>query len=145
MLVPMTNQPQPISVRRITVERDRLVCEVCIPDARFRYSNVSLGALVKATYPDLVHHACVNEVSNRFVDVIDETSIPHMLEHIVIDEQIRISRGADRFVGATEWTCEQKGEATVQLSFADDLEALRALKKALAFLNTSLIGLATDS
>lgn len=132
---------QPIAVRRITVERDRLVCEVCVPRPQFRYSSVNLAILVKAAYPDIVRHACVNEVSNRFVDVIDATSVPHMLEHLAIDEQIHASVAAERLVGATEWTCEQKGEAVIQLAFVDDLEALRAFKRALSFLNKSLAGL----
>lgn len=132
----------PIVVERITVERDRLVCEVCIPDPRFRYSSVNLAILVKAAYPDIVRHACINEVSNRFADVIETTSVPHMLEHLAIDEQIHASATAERLVGATEWTCEQKGQATIQLAFADDLEALRAFKRALSFLNKSLVGLA---
>lgn len=132
----------PIAVERITVERDRLVCEVCIPDPRFRYSSVNLSILVKAAYPDIVRHACINEVSNRFADVIETTSVPHMLEHLAIDEQIHASATAERLVGTTEWTCEQKGQATIQLAFADDLEALRAFKRALSFLNKSLVGLA---
>ena len=135
---------QPIQAMRITVERDRLVCDVLVPDRRFRYSDASLASAVEVSYPSIIRHACVNDVSNRFVDVIATTSVPQVLEHVAIDEQIHASKAAERLVGATEWTCESAGEATIQLSFVDDLEALSAFKRALAFLNRTLVALATD-
>lgn len=124
-----------ILVERITVLSGRLVCRVAIPDPRYRYSNHKLGATVRRAFPSIRAHSCVNGESDRFDPVLDTTSVPHVLEHIAIDIQIHETKKAEQLVGATEWLDEDAGIAMIQLSFADDFEALGAFKQALAFLN----------
>ena len=43
------------------------------------------------------------------------------------------------FVGTSEWTVPERGEARVELSFRDDLEALRAFSEATRFLNIAVL------
>ena len=50
---PATN---PIQVRAITVQTGRLVCDVAIPDKRFRCTTPRLAAFAAERYPDLLHH-----------------------------------------------------------------------------------------
>lgn len=93
------------------------------------------------------------------VGMIDHTSLPHLLEHLVIDFQTRaaVRRGdgaeagsaaayADAgsaldavFVGTTEWTDEAAGRARIEVSFLDDLVALRAFRDAIAFLGDAMV------
>ena len=129
-----------ISATKIVVQDGRLVCEVAIPDPARRYCTPRLANRVRTAFPDIVKHACVNGVSDRFVTVMDSTSVPHLLEHLMIDIQVHDDRvEADAsFVGATEWLDESAGTALVQVSFADDLCALQALNKSLDFLNAEL-------
>ena len=130
----------PIQVRVITVRTGRLVCDVSIPDGRYRYTTPRLAAYAAQCYPDLPHHACVNEAGTMFGAVIERTSVPHLLEHVAISLQTRAATGAAApFVGTTEWTDESAGEARVQLSFRDDLEALRAFNEATMFLNNAVL------
>ena len=42
-------------------------------------------------------------------------------------------------MGTTEWTDEHAGRARIQISFADDLVALRAIRDAVDFLNEALL------
>ena len=130
----------PIQVRTVIVQTGRLVCDLFIADERFRRTTPGLAAFVAERYPDLPRHACINAEGTQFGDVIEHTSIPHLLEHLAISEQMRAAVDAvEPFVGTTEWTDEAAGEARVQLSFRDDLEALRAFNEATRFLNIAVL------
>lgn len=129
-----------VQVRAITVKTGRLVCDIAIPDERFRHTTPGLAAFVTQRYPDLPHHACVNDKGHAFGDVIEHTSTPHLLEHLVISLQTRVTASADAsFQGTTEWIDEAAGAARVQVSFYDDLEALRAFNDATQFLNIAVL------
>lgn len=105
-----------------------------------------MAAAAYEDYPTLPLHSCINSKGPTFGDVAVGTSVPHLLEHLVIAEQVRlVEQGTGRvlhdatFVGTTEW-CKggpQAGEAIVEVSFVDDLQALEALSNALEFLNVS--------
>lgn len=131
----------PIKVKTITVRTGRIVCDIEIEDPAYRMTSPKLAAFVTNQYPDLPLHACVNEVGTAFGSVIEKTSVPHMLEHLVVDIQAHETDTprATTFVGTTEWVDEEAGKARVEVSFRDDLQALRAFNKALEFLNTAVL------
>lgn len=130
----------PLSIERLTVRADRLVCEVVVAPGAQRFTTPELVARVCAQHPNLPRHACVNEEGDTFGAVIKHTSLPHLLEHLVIDVQTQASSGEDAvFVGTTEWTDEFAGRARVEVSFTDDLVALRAFRDATAFLNAAVV------
>ena len=147
----MTAAPDALSIERMTVRADRIVCDVSLAPAAPRFTSPAMAERVRAAFPDVAHHACVNEEGDTFAAVMDRTSLPHVLEHLVISLQVRAEAeraaapGADEdcastvFVGTTEWTDEFAGLARVEVSFADDLVALRAFRDATRFLNNALI------
>ena len=125
-----------ISVTSIVVNTGRLICEVSVPDPSFRHTNSAIAQRLSARFPSLGHHACVNAVGRTFGCVMERTSMPHVLEHLVIELQTRASDDPQAmFVGTTEWVDEAAGIARVQVSYLDDLQALRALSEALDILN----------
>ena len=129
-----------IRVKKITVLTGRLVIEVNIADERLRYTNSSLAEFLRTEFPDLPSHTCVNEVGNTFGCVIDKTSLPHLLEHLTISFLVRSDDAeSGEFVGTTEWIDEGQGSARIQISFFDDLVALRAFNNALRFLNNAVL------
>ena len=133
-------EDKPIQVRAITVRTGRIVADIAIPDERFRTTTPKLAAFAEGQFPDLPHHACVNHVGFAFGDVIESTSVPHLLEHLVISMQVREKAIGDAtFIGTTEWTDEEAGEARVEFGFKDDLVALRAFNEALKFLNVAVL------
>ena len=132
--------PDPMLVRTITVRTGRLVIDVEIPDARCRYTTPRLSAFANGQYPDLPKHACVNDLGNTFGYVMERTSVPHLLEHLIISEQVRRQPSSTAiFVGTTEWTDEEAGIARVEVGFKDDLVALRAFNEATRFLNMAVL------
>ena len=134
------SRPAPIRIHSITVRTGRLVCDVEVPDERFRYTTPRLAAFVMDRYPELPRHACVNDAGKTFGAVMERTSTPHLLEHLAITEQTRAASDADSvFTGTTEWMDEKAGKARVEVSFRDDLEALRAFNEATQFLNIAVL------
>lgn len=154
----------PIRTDRIVIQNDRIVFEVHIPEVRFRTTNEKLIRLVEERFPYLSRHACVNDAGNTFGAVMEHTSIPHLLEHILIDLQTQrvvpvqqterknrpdclpdcqgaTSPSAEDFlfVGTTEWIDEQRGKARIEVNFTDDLIALRCFSDALELLNNLLV------
>lgn len=125
-----------LTVESMVVGRGRLSCDVRLAPGAPRWTTPDLVRRVLRDFPDLVRHACVNGEGDVFGAVIDRTPLPHLLEHLVIDLQIRASSDdAALFAGTTEWLDEEIGTARVQVSFTDDLVALRAFRDATRFLN----------
>ncbi len=135
-----------ISAKRVDVFPGRLRILVQLSDGISRWTNEELVAAACDAYPTLPLHSCINSKGPTFGDVAVGTSVPHLLEHLIIAEQVRlagegrVAEGEATFVGTTEWRegGPQAGEAVVEVSFVDDLQALRALSNALAFLNASM-------
>ena len=150
----------PIRVERMEVRRGHLVCQVAFGAAP-RITSPQLMSHVLAEVPTLVRHACVNERGTTFAAVMDCTPLPHLLEHLVVDLQVRAEAGQwlalsgvaaeapphvagathdHPIVGTSEWLDEAAGIARIDVSFADDLVALRAMRDSVAFLNELLRG-----
>lgn len=162
----------PVRVTRIEVHRGHLVCLVSFADAP-RVTSARLMERVLRSFPNLPRHTCVNERGATFAAVMNCTPLPHLLEHLAVDLQVRAQAGnahaaatlpagdgltaAARtgssgalgvqtgsesherpIVGTSEWLDEASGVARIDLSFADDQIALRALRDAVAFLNEAL-------
>lgn len=126
----------PISIERMVVRADRLVCDVVVDRCVSRFTTPKLISRVCASFPDIPRHACVNERGDTFSCVMESTSLPHLLEHLVIDLQTHAAGTGDAvFVGTTTWTDEGGGQARIEVNFTDDLVALRAFRDAVHFLN----------
>lgn len=70
------------------VHRGHLVCLVSFAGAP-RVTSASLMRRVLPAFPMLPQHACVNERGTTFAAVMDCTPLPHLLEHLVVDLQVR--------------------------------------------------------
>ena len=79
----------PLVIERLTVRADRVVCDVILAPGVPRRTTPELAARVRAAHPHVPRHACVNDEGDTFAAVMDHTSLPHLLEHLVIDFQTR--------------------------------------------------------
>lgn len=137
---------KPIEVTKVTVLPDRLEVTVRVKDESCRYVSRSLVAACLRDFPELPFHACKNDKGPLFGDVLDQASLPHLLEHLVITLQVRSdqSRGASSFsyLGSTQWlpvggSAQVNSSCLAKMSvrFRNDLVALTCLKDALGFMN----------
>ena len=135
-----------VRVTRVEVLRGHLICAVAFDPSVPRVTSPQLIAEVLQQFPNLPRHACVNERGETFADVMERTPMPHLLEHMIVDLQVRemaslpgdeSRMAADKpIVGTSEWVDEPVGLARIDVSFADDHTALRALRDAVAALNS---------
>lgn len=134
------NTPAPLITKSITVKPDRIVCEVLIPDPAYRYATQDLIDRIRRDVPHLPDHTCKNAEGRTFAAVMDHTSTPHVLEHMIIELQAKAAPDpAKVFVGTTEWLDEHQGLARIEVSFTDDLDALRAFRAAVQILNEAML------
>lgn len=116
---------------------DRISVLVRLAPGAPRRTDAALAARAVAAFPDLSRHACVNDRGSTFSSVMNDTPLPHLLEHLVISLMLRDDATPAHavHVGTTEWLNEAEGLARVEVTYTDDLVALRALRDATAFLN----------
>ena len=129
----------PISVISLDIERGRMRARLRIREGS-RYVDPVIAKTVVKRFPSIDRHTCKNDEGPYFGSVMDHTSTAHLLEHLIIDAQLRDgSTPPDRiFTGWTQWVDEENGIADVEVSFADDLVAARALGQSLTYLNDLL-------
>lgn len=130
----------PLRALRVRVRPDRVEVEVAVAAGRYAQTDSELIAKCLGRVPTLGQHACRNSVGPVFASVMRSTSTPHLLEHLIIDAQTRAAKDPNRvFTGTTQWSAGDDLVAHVAFSYEDDLVALDALNRSLAFLNGVLI------
>lgn len=131
-----------VAVESIAVQPDRLVLEVQLAAHAPRSMDAQLAERLDRMRPTLKMHACVNGTGPFFGHVMATTSIPHVLEHLILDEQVRAEGAPDAFPfsGITLWLDEGAGRAHIEVSYFDDLTALEAVRTATMCLNDLLRG-----
>ena len=121
----------------------RIGCDVALAAQAPRTTDPVLAARVCASFPNLPRHACVNGAGDTFGAVMEATSLPHLLEHLVTDLQTQAAppdaSPDTAYVGITRWTDENAGRAHIEVRFTDDLVALRAFRDAARFLNEAVV------
>ena len=132
-----------VRVRRVVVKADRMVCDVQLSPACPRTSFPTLASALLQTHPHLPAHACKNECGTTFGAVMNQTPLIHVLEHVAIDcmvqsEPPESASSNALFVGNSRWLDPAQGLGRVELSFRDDIAALRALKTAVEQVNRAL-------
>ena len=133
-----------IALERLSVLPDRIEAEVRVLDPAYRTTSPELIAQVLVQFPTIPFHTCRNEVGPTFSAVMENTSLPHLLEHLVIDIQTRAHAEREDeatdpvFTGTTQRSAPLPDVAIVRVSFSDDLIALGAFKQALHFINQEL-------
>ena len=87
-----------IKVTDITVKQFRIVCLVKVEGEK--YSNTALAEKLLKQLPNLANHKCKNNEGQQFSEVMATTSLPHLLEHRIIDLQSKSTEKA--LFGTTE-------------------------------------------
>ena len=123
---------QNVEVTNIVVKNFRIICNVKLNSLKF--SNPQIKDALLHEMPSLARHKCKNSSANNFEEVMDSTSLAHILEHMIIDIQSKHTN--EVLLGTTEWIDENAGIAKIELSFTDDLVCLSAINSAVGKLNS---------
>ena len=152
-----------IILKNITFKEDRALIKVQVEGCLTPKSRVKLCQLLCKKYPKIVNHACRNSKGPTFGDCVETTSIPHILEHIILEElshdstrkgaavSLRntfdkpegqppslysLDKGMKTFVAKTSNL--GGGVAKIELKYYDDISTLQAIKRATSSLNELL-------
>lgn len=100
-------------------------------------TNPQLIERVLQDFPRLPQHSCVNAHGPLFAYVMEDTPLPHLLEHLIIDIQVadQPETSTTTFTGFTEWVNADAGHAAITVSFRDDACALAAVRYACTYLS----------
>lgn len=131
----------PIEVEKAVVTEGRLTLEVRVSSEAPLKTTPQIADAALRIRPTLARHACINAHGPTFAAVMAATSLPHLFEHLIIDEQVRscsAASSASAFTGSTEWIDRPARRARVQVSFADDIAALQAVTRAQALMRQIL-------
>ena len=163
---------QAARIVHIRIQPDRAIVDVAIDAQAPARTTFELAARAIQLRPNLPHHTCVNAPSRAgqanpvFSSVMDDTPLPHLLEHLVIDVLTEMfaddssaprqaaadpsasrpaaadpsARRAPTFVGTSEWLDRAARIARIEVSCPDDLLVLRAFAEALHLLNVVVVG-----
>lgn len=140
-----------LNLDRLTVMKGRMRLELSWPVWTPKLTDRELADEVIAMYPTICAHSCINSAGPTFGHVIHKTTLPHLLEHMIIEEQIAqhcedvtaagkaiVNAMVERPLVGTTTVTEGGRQATVEVSFFDDLIAARAIGFALEKLNDIL-------
>ena len=133
-----------LRVEHINVYRDRIAAMVCLSDERFAFTSEKIIEECLKYCSNLLSHTCVNDFGKTFGAVAVETSTPHLLEHMIIEEESSqevemATQAVITYVGKTSWTDRENLKACIELNYANDLQTLKALRRASERLNAILL------
>ena len=131
---------QLFDIKKVTVRPRTLEAVVELaPSAPERTSDDPEGtARVTGLIPELADHVCLGDAAPHFGEVVEDTELAHLLEHVTVELLARTDKAGDVTSGQTV----EVGEHTYQLTFAcpDDVLVTGALSSAVWVLQWAYSG-----
>lgn len=131
---------QQFDIRKVTVGPRTLEAVVFVsPDAPLMTSEDPEGTeRVLAIMPGLVDHVCLGDASPSFGEVVADTELAHLLEHVTVELLAQTDIAGDISSGQTEQVDERTYQIT--LSCVDDVLVAGALSSAVWILEWAYSG-----
>lgn len=131
-----------LHVKEVLIKKFRIVCYVEVsPD--WRFSNPDIKNYLLKRMPTLAYHECKNRAGESFLEQMSKTSIPHLLEHMIVDLQVKHQYDNNintkiSLIGTSKWTNSDKTLAQIELTYYDDCVAIDCIGQAVEILNKAI-------
>ncbi len=134
-----------IEVTDICFKTDCVQIDVKMNTVLTTHQRENLREFLAESYPNIEAHDCRNSKGPKFGDCIQTTSVPHIFEHVILEECRRFSQPqkvsdigfkSKPFVGKT--TNLGENLAKIELKYYDDIFMLKAINRATHSLNNML-------
>ena len=121
---------QLFDIKKVTVGPRTLAAEVEVaPNAPLLTSDDPEGTrLMVELMPQIADHVCLGDAGPHFGEVVEQTELAHLLEHVTVELLARTDIAGDISTGRTVQTGERSFE--VELSCPDDVLVAGALSSA---------------
>lgn len=128
---------QLIEIKRVEVGLTNLRARVRLSDNAPLMTSEDLVATTRIYYlmPHIVEHVCLGDANDTFKDVMGDTEIPHLLEHMVVELLSQSSESGEVTSGRT-FPVEDDGRSyDIEVSCPDDVLVMGALSSAVWIAN----------
>lgn len=123
---------QLIEIQKVTIDPVELAARVRFADDAplLTSEDAEATARVLELVPGLVDHVCLGDDAPRFGNVIDDTEIAHLLEHLTVELLAKTELAGDISCGRTESDEDDERLFTIRLACPDDVLTVAALSSA---------------
>lgn len=123
---------QLIEIKRVEVGLTNLRARVRLSDDAPLMTSEDLVATTRIYYlmPHIVEHVCLGDASETFKDVMGDTEIPHLLEHMVVELLSQSSESGEVTSGRTFPVEGDERSYDIEVSCPDDVLVMGALSSA---------------
>ncbi len=121
---------QLLNIEKVTVGTEFLTATIRVADDGPLWTSEDLAGTTRIynLLPDIIHQACMGDGGTTFRDVMGDTALPHLLEHVTI-ELLAQTNMVDRVIAGRTWPLEDR-LYTVQFPCVDDVLVAAALSSA---------------
>ncbi|HET6385089.1 MAG TPA: hypothetical protein VFJ58_16990 [Armatimonadota bacterium] len=97
-----------------------------------------LPRVIFQLFPDLTLDKCENDFGLSFEEECQDTEIPHLFEHLVMEMQGQSLNHAHELTGVTywDWTVDPRGCFHVEVDYENELLAIAAVRLAERLINS---------
>ena len=133
---------QLIVIRKVVVGAQYLTATVQVAPDGPLYTSEDLEATTRIynLMPSIVDQACMGDGGTVFRDVMGDTEVAHLLEHVTLELLARTNLAGDVSVGRTWLVDEPRRLYDVQLACPDDALVAGALSSAVWLVNWAFAG-----
>ena len=123
---------QLIDIQKVTIDPVELAAKVRIADDAplMTSEDAEATARVLELAPGLVDHVCLGDSAPRFGNVIDDTELAHLLEHLTVELLAKTGLAGEISSGRTEVDEDDERLFTIRLACPDDVLTVAALSSA---------------
>ncbi|MGI6230984.1 MAG: cyanophycin synthetase family protein [Tractidigestivibacter sp.] len=123
---------QVIDIKKVTIGPKDLCARVQVyPEAPLMTSDDPEGtARIKQLMPQILDHVCMGDEGEHFGDAVDNTELPHLLEHMTVELLALTNMAGDISCGRTYPVEDEVDTYDVVFPCADDVLVTSALSSA---------------
>lgn len=125
------------SITKVEISATKLTAYIELSPEAPLFTSMDLEATTRVynIMPGIIDHACLGDAAETFKDVMGDTELCHLLEHIVVEILAQTDRAGDISAGKTFVDQEDDRHFTLEFECVDDVLTAAALSSGVWILN----------
>lgn len=125
------------SITKVEINATKLTAYIELSPEAPLFTSMDLEATTRVynIMPGIIDHACLGDAAETFKDVMGDTELCHLLEHIVVEILAQTDRAGDISAGKTFVDQEDDRHFTLEFECVDDVLTAAALSSGVWILN----------
>lgn len=125
------------SITKVEISATKLTAYIELSPEAPLFTSMDLEATTRVynIMPGIIDHACLGDAAETFKDVMGDTELCHLLEHIVVEILAQTDRAGDISAGKTFVDQEDDCHFTLEFECVDDVLTSAALSSGVWILN----------